>query len=417
MLEISSYLILNALRTYLLYRFVSLFFEEYQENKYVLFEYVVYFLINSVEYLCHNSDIINILISIGGLFLVIFTGYKGSFQRKVLSLIAVCGLALLTENVAWVIFVKDKDVQMAEIGFFFSVFIFFILEMLIEKTVMFRRGIELSFKKDLMLVLISAGSMFIANVMIEGTYNNNILLVGALCVLLFINIIIFYLYDKLMNDYVKEKEKEMYGLQLTMYRNQLKILQNANDTYKTLRHDMKHHIMLLSTYIEKDEKEKALEYIGKINSYSVAGKLYVDTGNECIDSILNYMMDAVGKIGGNLITDIRIPQSLPVNDYDINIILSNLLLNAYEAIQKSERKRIELTLQYDRGIMKVKIVNDYDGILRENDNVLLTTKEKQFEHGVGLLSVKRTVEKYGGKMLIDYTEDVFEVNLFIYLNI
>ena len=417
MLEISSYLILNALRTYLLYRFVSLFFEEYQKNKYVLFEYVVYFLINSVEYLCHNSDIINILISIGGLFFVIFTGYKGSFQRKVLSLIAVCGLALLTENVAWVIFVKDKDVQMAEIGFFFSVFIFFILEMLIEKTVMFRRGIELSFKKDLMLVLISAGSMFIANVMIEGTYNNNILLVGALCVLLFINIIIFYLYDKLMNDYVKEKEKEMYGLQLTMYRNQLKILQNANDTYKTLRHDMKHHIMLLSTYIEKDEKEKALEYIGKINSYSVAGKLYVDTGNECIDSILNYMMDAVGKIGGNLITDIRIPQSLPMNDYDINIILSNLLLNAYEAIQKSERKRIELTLQYDRGIMKVKIVNDYDGILRENDNVLLTTKEKQFEHGVGLLSVKRTVEKYGGKMLIDYTEDVFEVNLFIYLNI
>ena len=71
----------------------------------------------------------------------------------------------------------------------------------------------------------------------------------------------------------------MYELQLQAYQNQLEILRSANEDYRTLRHDMKHHIVMLTDFIYKGENEKALEYLGKISSYAAGNRGYVETGN------------------------------------------------------------------------------------------------------------------------------------------
>ena len=91
------------------------------------------------------------------------------------------------------------------------------------------------------------------------------------------------------------KMKEMYELQLQAYQNQLEILRSANEDYRTLRHDMKHHIVMLTDFIYKGENEKALEYLGKISSYAAGNRGYVETGNSGIDSLINYMAAKIKK--------------------------------------------------------------------------------------------------------------------------
>ena len=287
--EVIFYLLLNGFRVYIMYRFIGLFFEHDRQKKWLAYSYFALYVINSLEYLLLKNDIVNFIINLSGLLFIIMLGYSGSAWRKLLSIGASLGIALLTENIAWVIFVKGKGNQLVEFGFFFSVFLLFVLEIIIEKTIRLHRSIDIPSYKDLLLMLISVGSMFISSVLIDGMYQNISLLIVALCILLIINIAIFYIYEKMLDEYVKQKDDEMYRLQLAMYENQLQIMQSANDVYRIMRHDMKHHLFLIKDYIEKRENEKALQYLNKINNYVGNGNQYVETGNESIDSIFNYM--------------------------------------------------------------------------------------------------------------------------------
>lgn len=410
------YLLLNAFRIYVMYRFIGLFFDRDSIKPWVVWAYAAYFAINSSMYLLLESAIINIIVNVICLFLIIMTGYRGSIKRKLLSIAINHGMGNLSENIAWVIFVKGRSNQMEEFGFFFSVFILFFLETLIEKTIKLRKSIDVSFYKELFLIFISLGSMFIANIMIEGNYHNMILLVISLGILFMINISVFYFYEKVLNDYVKQKEEDMYKLQLTMYQNQLEMMQSANDAYRIMRHDMKHHMILLSDYIKRQENDNAIKYLEKMNYYINNDTQYVNTGNEEIDSIFNYVIGEIRKIDGNIETDIKIPRALPIEDFDINVILSNLLLNAKEAIRQCDRKEIAAVMRYDRGILKILIRNTYNGTVRRGTEGYISTKHDQKEHGIGLVSVKKTVAKYDGTMNIDYNDEEFKVDIFIYLD-
>lgn len=413
--EIVFYLLLNAFRVYIVYRFVELFFVKNNHKKWLQSSYIIFYIINSITYLLLNNDTINIAINICSLLFIIFLGYQGDFKRKLFSVTASYVIPFLTEDMAWVVFVKGKSDQMAKFGFFFAVFLLFSVEIIIEKTIRIHEGVEIPLCKGMLLILISLGSMFISNVLIEGVYNNAILLITSLCILLIINIAVFYLYEKMLDNYVKQKNEEIYRLQLVMYQNQLKIMKSANDTYKIMRHDLKHHMHLIAEYIKENENEKALQYLEKVNYYVESGNRYVKTGNESIDSIFNYIIDEVNKSGGIVKTEIKIVEDMSIDDFDINVILSNLLLNACEAIRKCDKKEIQAVMKYDRGILLIKISNTYNGIIRQRDGKLSSTKQESKNHGIGLISVRETVEKYNGDIWFEHTDMEFTVKIFMYV--
>lgn len=415
MVEIIFYLLLNAFRVYIMFRFSGLFFENSNKRRWLAYGYLTFYVINSLEYLLLNNDWVNLVINIGGFLLIIMLGYQGSVKRKLLSSFAGCGIALLAENIAWVIFVNGKRGQIAEFGFFFSVFVLFLLEIIIENTIRLRKGVDIPLYKNLLLVLISTGSMFISVTLIEASHQHVILLIASLVVLLSINIAVFYLYEKMLDDYLRQKDEELCRLQLTMYQNQLKIMKSANDAYKIMRHDIKHHIFLVSDYIERNENEKALQYLDKINYYAGNGNQYVKTGNESIDSIFNYIIGEVNKNGGTVKTDIKVAEEMLIDDFDINVILSNLLFNASEAISKCDKKEVRAAMKYDRGLLVIKVSNTYNGAIKQKDGELSSTKQEDKEHGIGLASVRKTVEKYNGEMQIKYTDKEFVVNILMYV--
>lgn len=407
------YLLVNGFRIYVVCRFFDIFFEHTTKKSGVKFLWIGYYLLNSLEYLLINEDNFNLLINIIALLVIGIFGYEENCKKKILAIVLNMGVGVLAENIAWVVFVKGKEVQMEDYGNFFSVFMFFALELFIEKTVRLRKRIEISLYKSILLVLIPMGSMFIANILIEGRYQSVSHLVIALVILLIINISIFYLYERILDDCINLKNKEIYELQLKMYQKQLEIMQSENDTYRIMRHDTKHHSILLADYIKRNEN--ALQYLEKMNHYIGGDKQYIETGNKSIDSILNYVIEEVNKIQGTIETDIKIAEALEIDDFDINIILSNLLMNACEAIRQSEEKRIAVAMRYDRGILKINIRNTYNGTIKVKKGEIISIKENEGNHGIGLISVKKTVEKYGGAIKIDYDEKEFKVDIFLYI--
>ena len=412
------YLMTNVFRVYILYRFFGLFLKQKASKRRLLCCYVSLFLINSAGYLFLASDMINLLTNMAGLLLAVLAGYKGSILKKIISVFASYGMAVLTEDLAWVLLVKvaQKDPgQIAEFGFFFATFLFFLLEAVIERTIKLRKEINVSPYKNIMLIAILLGSIFLSSVLIEGFYHAPILLIPALCILIAIDIATFYIYEKLLDDYVKLKEEETHQLQLAMYQNQLKLMQNANDAYKSMRHDMKQHLSMLTGYLQNGEKHKALDYISQINGGIGKGSKYIDTGNKDVDCIFNYITGEVIEIGGSVATDIKVPEEMPVDNFDLNVILSNLLLNACEAVSKCDKKVIHAAMRYDRGALKISVQNTYNGELEQKGDELLSTKQEKAGHGIGLWSVRKAVEKYGGVMEISHTEEIFKVDILLYI--
>ncbi|MEN2259601.1 GHKL domain-containing protein (plasmid) [Paraclostridium benzoelyticum] len=43
----------------------------------------------------------------------------------------------------------------------------------------------------------------------------------------------------------------------------------------------------------------------------------------------------------------------------------------------------------------------------------MTDKKDKFLHGLGIKSIKQSVKKYNGEVVIDYTEDKFILNILI----
>lgn len=408
------YLLMNAFRIYAAYRFLDILLNGNGYKRKRIYLYAGYFLGTSLINLS-GCKLLNLTAGAMGLIVIAVYGYGGSMIRKVFAAMVSLGIGALAEILAWVLFAEWDKMPVKSCGMFFSVFIFFTFEILIEKMVEFKRGIEIYFYKSILLVSMMMGSIFIAAVLVQNSYENTAYPVISLCILLIINCFVFYLYEKITDDRKSRKEKEMARMQLAMYQKQLKVMKNANETYKTMRHDLKHHTRMISDYIENAEYDKALKYLNRVNDYVVSSR-YIDTGNESMDGILNYMLDKISRIGGKITTDIHIAEELYIDDFDMNIILSNLLLNAYEAIWKSSKKELKITMKYDRGILSIGIRNTYNGIYIEKDGEMLSTKADAPGHGVGLLSVQRAVDKYHGDMAISHTSDSFSVNLFIYVH-
>lgn len=217
---------------------------------------------------------------------------------------------------------------------------------------------------------------------------------------------------EMMDD---ENEQEMLRCQIRVCQKQLKAMEEQKVTGSILRHDMKHHARLLADYIYEGKNEKALAYIRKMKLYAGGSRKQVATGNEDVDSILNYYMEEIGRIGGSAAVDIKLIQELLMDGFDINVLLGNLLLNACEAMKKSEKKELSVAMGYAKGMLALHIKNTYNGKLRQEKDRIMTTKEGAGHHGRGLASIRRIIEKYDGNMEIFCTSEEFTVKAFLFV--
>ncbi|MCI6042346.1 ATP-binding protein, partial [bacterium] len=144
-----------------------------------------------------------------------------------------------------------------------------------------------------------------------------------------------------------------------------------------------------------------------------------NTGNIVTDSLVGYWKRTAENKGIEFQAELSIPMDIPFKGADISLILGNLLENAVEGAAKAYRKKyIQLKVKYDRKNLLIIVKNSYNGdLLKGKGKGLRTTKEDSFNHGIGLPSVRRTVEKYNGTVTIDESiPECFLIRVVLYGN-
>ena len=192
-------------------------------------------------------------------------------------------------------------------------------------------------------------------------------------------------------------------------------MQQSQQYIRILRHDMKNHFLLLKSYLDSGQYENARIFLKEISSYMDISGQYVKTGNQEIDTVLNYMIGRAEGMSCRVETDIQVPESCFMSKFDLNVLLSNLLDNALEALERAEDKYLYISLKYRKGILIVRIYNSFDGKLRKKGKRYLTSKQDKESHGMGLQNVLEIIEKYDGEKNIQTANQLFKVDIILYI--
>lgn len=177
-------------------------------------------------------------------------------------------------------------------------------------------------------------------------------------------------------------------------------------------HDFKTHILIILDMIEKEEKNKAIEYINGIRKPIIGLENNFWLGNSTIDMILNYRCAEARQMNINVVYNINHfnVKDLEVDEGDLCIILDNILSNAIEAndkLKKSERF-IELTIQYINEMIIITCKNSFDSSKLKFDNKGKIKSSKQgILHGVGMQSIENIVGKYNGFLKLKHDDSYF----------
>lgn len=213
-----------------------------------------------------------------------------------------------------------------------------------------------------------------------------------------IGAVISYVYDENKRNWVLlEKEAQLVEMQ----RNQYEAMVFKNEETRRFRHDIQNHLICLRELAKHEEFEKVQNYIDSMagNVWTIQERVY-NVGNSVIDAVLNYYLPMLSehvkvKIEGFCASNI------PMSEMEFCTVISNLVQNAVEALNKSENETGYLTIKFEKRETSVRIsiinsIAEGEVVLEEKNNLPITTKKNKKEHGIGLHNAKEVVERNGG---------------------
>lgn len=405
------YLFSNLFHIYGMYMFANVFFRERcRSRKLEAALYTAYFALNSEAYLLFHNWAITLASNILPFFAITFF-YKEGMIRRVLNVAAIYAITMGCD----VLVMTLQNMMHIESAVFSEGFATSLV--IIAAADISNKCLHM--KKDILgrtpamyyvtLLFVPLGSIFIAYFAAKGL--NAVSLITAV-ILLLINIDIFYLYDNVIDLFSERCEREVMESQNKAIQNQLEVVQQSQLRIRCLKHDMDNHLLRLKDLIEKEKYAEALEYLETVKSSTAADKKLIDSGNDLIDSMLNYKL---ARLHDNIEQkyDIVVPKDLSFTEFDLNVIIGNLADNALEALEQlpaDERKKLEISIRYKQGYLKVYFGNTFDGIMPEDGS----RKRDHENHGLGLKSVERIVHKYGGDMRAKVSDNWYEISLIMY---
>ena len=234
------------------------------------------------------------------------------------------------------------------------------------------------------------------------------------CALFLVAIVATYIF---YNKSTK-KDAELFRLQADLDRVKVdedyyRVLDQQNQMLKTFVHDEKNHLAVIKSLAANEEIDKYIDNIySGLSHYSSSG----NTNNKMLDLIINKYKLLCETNGIEFDVTIKTSNLSFMDNTDLNAMLSNILDNAVEAAKKSEKKKIDLSINKSNGFDMLTCVNSSDVKPRSVAGTLKTTKEDKRFHGIGIKSIKRIVSKYKGSYDWEYDSEKREFFTYIMFN-
>jgi sensor histidine kinase regulating citrate/malate metabolism len=210
-------------------------------------------------------------------------------------------------------------------------------------------------------------------------------------------------------------QRELNGIN-TVWREQKKQYQVTRETIEGINrkcHDLKHQIRMIQKIT--DEQEKA-EFLSEVERDIMIYDTALDTGNKALDTVLmeKGLRCQTNGIQWSCMADGSRLDFMRLDD--IYAMFGNALDNAIRAVLKLEeqdKRVISVKIISQGDIMVIQIQNYYDGELKFEDGLPITTKKNKRDHGYGMKSIRYIAEKYKGTITAQAKNQIFTLQILI----
>lgn len=190
--------------------------------------------------------------------------------------------------------------------------------------------------------------------------------------------------------------------------------------YKDLhirQHDFKQHIQVLETLIQTNATPHAQEYL---NEFRLCESTTQTRFSGCfsLDALINAKYLTMKEHDILFEYTPYLEKQLPIAAVEFCTVIGNILDNAIEGVLRiknnTEKKRIKLSFVHARGMLYIYCSNPCNELsLRKRNNTWFSSKENDgiTLHSIGISSVNRIVDKYGGRCTFKVYNENFYVQI------
>jgi len=203
---------------------------------------------------------------------------------------------------------------------------------------------------------------------------------------------------------------------LDSQREQFGRLMESIESARFLRHDLRHHLAVVSEYAHSGNIAAIRGYMeGVENGLAAArGKVYCE--NYAVSAITAYHISLADKQGVATTVNLAVPKDTGrVWEGDLCVIVGNLLENAVEACRNVDEggRFIRIFAYVQDDTLTISMENSFDGRAKEHGGVFYS--KKRDGEGVGLSSVKAVAAKYGGAARFETKGRMFLSSVYLLL--
>lgn len=212
--------------------------------------------------------------------------------------------------------------------------------------------------------------------------------------------------------------------QLAMQMEYANQMAERSEENRRLIHDFRHHLRTIQGMAREvssrpgteDRQQKLLDYLETFPQtmpFRAAQSPNPLCNHAAVDALLQFYDAAALRQGVNAKLELTIPENLPMSDVEWCTVLGNLLENALESCEGAtqERPTLRIATKWTDRLFFLKVENSYDGSFEQKGGRFLSRKRGYAEYGLGLESVRKIVEHYGGTLSIYPKEAVFQVGI------
>lgn len=238
----------------------------------------------------------------------------------------------------------------------------------------------------------------------SGADKNDVTQNAVLTLISAVLIVLFFMLIKVLVEYCI-----LHDINLRNIRYQQN-LEQFMKVIRSQRHDFNVHLHAISGLIETNNFEQCKEYVATMVKESNAINDVLPVHSPIISAMLHGFREDAESRGIHMDIEILYDmKELSVAPYDLNRILGNLIQNAIDEIKrnKDDKYGIRLRISKADNMTVIDISNRFDPLLHNINHMFndkYTTKRRH--DGIGLNTILRITESYGGMIYPEINDDI-----------
>jgi len=281
----------------------------------------------------------------------------------------------------------------------------------------FRLSMKLWILLDLIMFILMCMLSFFTYVIVMNLPDNQMIIIGQNLLLvsgILIVVLLFVLVYSYGISYEYRIQNELSEAQIKQQREYYTHLLEREEETRKFRHDIINDLLEINNYCGKKECDRMRLYLEKIMGIVVdISKANYEVGNEVVNTMLNhYLIPILGKheveVTGHL------PEHVTIDERDLCVIVGNMIRNAVEAVNKMDKGKIWVNLNFGKDYIFLGVKNTFEGDIAFDKNGLPeTTKSDMSKHGIGMRNFLEVVSKNGGTYNLDAKNGMFDMEVFL----